>query len=361
MATLYGTRYTRNELLRYVGDVRQIGSVCVKTVADGAARGVRVADVHTGSGFRFTVLIDRGMDIGAAEWAGRPLAWDSGTGAVHPALYDPVGSGWLRSFGGGLMVGCGLDNVGSACSDDGEELGVHGRLSHTPAELISCDGAWQGDEYEMWVEGRVRHFKMFSANLVLRRRISTRLGSNSLSLEDTITNRGFETTPFQILYHCNFGFPVVSPDTVLKLDAERSEPRDAQAAQGFARHDRFEAPTPGYAEQVFYHHLRPDAQGYAAAALINRAMQFGAYVRFRTAELPHLVQWKMMGEGTYVVGLEPANCWVQGRAYDRAQGVLHTLAPGETVTTSLQIGVLPNQAAIETWTGGAPLADRASL
>jgi len=54
-----------------------------------------------------------------------------------------------------------------------------------------------------------------------------------------------------------------------------------------------------------------------------------------------------MGEGTYVVGLEPANCWVQGRAHDRQQGVLQFLAPGERVSTHLQIGVLPDQAAIE--------------
>ena len=129
--------------VRFVGngDISQIAGVRLKTFADGAARGIRVADVETGSGFRFSVLIDRGMDIGPASWSGRPLDWESGTGAVHPALYDPAGVGWLRSFGGGLMIGCGLDNVGAACSDDGEDLGLHGRLSHTPAELTGCGGA----------------------------------------------------------------------------------------------------------------------------------------------------------------------------------------------------------------------------
>ena len=29
------------------------------------------------------------------------------------------------------------------------------------------------------------------------------------------------------------------------------------------------------------------------------------------------VQWKMMQRGTYVLGLEPANGWVEGRAADR--------------------------------------------
>ena len=81
--------------------------------------------------------------------------------------------------------------------------------------------------------------------------------------------------------------------------------------------------------------------------MFNRALDFGAFVRFRTAELPHLVQWKMMGQGIYVVGLEPGNCWVQGRAHDRASGVLQFLEPGESMVTSLEIGVLPDRAALE--------------
>ncbi|HUT17949.1 MAG TPA: aldose 1-epimerase family protein [Anaerolineae bacterium] len=347
MATLFGKRYTREGLLRYVGDVSQIGGVQLKTLDNGPARGVRTADFYTGSGFRFTVLIDRGMDIGPAEWGGRPLAWRSPVGVVHPAYYDPLGLGWLRSFAGGLMVGCGLDNVGLPCTDAGEELGLHGRLSHIPAELISCSGAWHGDEYEMWVEGEVRHYKVFGADLVLRRRISTTLGSDVVSIADTIANAGTESAPLQILYHCNFGYPVVSADTELKLDTEHSEPRDETAALGFGEHTRFQPPTAGYAEQVFYHHPRAGEGGYAVAALVNGALHFGAYVRFRTAELPHLVQWKMMGERTYVVGLEPANCWVQGRAHDRQTGALQFLAPGERVSTHLQIGALPDQAAID--------------
>ena len=102
MATLFGKRYTRAELLQYVGDVSQVCGVRLKTLDNGAERGVRVADFDTGSGFRFTVLIDRAMDIGPADWSGKPLAWTSGVGAVHPGLYDPIGLGWLRSFPGGL-------------------------------------------------------------------------------------------------------------------------------------------------------------------------------------------------------------------------------------------------------------------
>ena len=112
---------------------------------------------------------------------------------------------------------------------------------------------------------------------------------------------------------------------------------------------RLTGPCLGYAEQVFCHLPRAAEDGYARAALVNQEMGFGAYIRFRAAELPYLVQWKMMGQGAYVVGLEPGNCGVLGRAHDRAQGVLRYLEPGESVSTHLEIGVLPNAAAIEAY------------
>ena len=54
MATLFGRTWTRHELLEMVGDVSQVANVRLCTLADGAQRGVRVADFATGSGFRFS-------------------------------------------------------------------------------------------------------------------------------------------------------------------------------------------------------------------------------------------------------------------------------------------------------------------
>jgi galactose mutarotase-like enzyme len=233
--------------------------------------------------------------------------------------------------------------------DEGEELGLHGRLSHTPSDLVSYGGRWEGDEYRLWITGRVRRYRLFGHNLLLERTIRTSLGSNCLRIEDRISNQGYEPAPVQVLYHCNFGYPVVSPESELWVETEQSLPRDEAAAAGFERHTRFEAPTPGYAEQVFLHRPTPDAEGYGRAALFNRSLSFGAYVRFRLAELPHLVQWKMMGQGAYVVGLEPANCGVGGRAQDRADGVLRLLEPGESVSPVVEIGVLPDERALEAW------------
>ena len=73
----------------------------------------------------------------------------------------------------------------------------------------------------------------------------------------------------------------------------------------------------GYAEQVFQHILQADAEGSARAALVNRAFDgghgLGAYLRWRAAELPWMIQWKQIGQGAYVAGLEPATNWTIGR------------------------------------------------
>ncbi|HEX3049985.1 MAG TPA: aldose 1-epimerase family protein [Aggregatilineaceae bacterium] len=340
MINLFGQQYTLAELKEFTGALDQIAGIRMGELADGNERGVRTADFYTGSGFEFTVLPDRGLDIGVASYQGRPLAFKNAPGYVHPAYFEPEKLGWLRTFGGGLMTGCGLNWFGAPTVDNGQELGLHGRLSHTPARNVSVGSEWQGEQYVIWIEGTVREAALFGPNLYLTRRISTALGSNRLRIEDTVINDGFIPAEHMMLYHCNFGFPVVSPDTVLDMDAETS-PRDAIAETGFAHFRQFEAPTHGRPEEVFYHRVTPDEEGYGKASLINPKLGLGVYVRFRMAELPCLVEWKCMASGWYVCGLEPATAWVTGRDIARQDGLLRVLQPGERISYAVEIGVIP--------------------
>ena len=47
----------------------------------------------------------------------------------------------------------------------------------------------------------------------------------------------------------------------------------------------------------------------------------------------------MMGQGEYVVGLEPANCFPEGQEKIARMGLLRQLAPGETVETLVKLAV----------------------
>lgn len=291
------------------------------------------------------------MDIGACKYQGTALAWEASPGASHPAYYEPQGLGWLRSFHGGLIATCGLTYAGAPTVDEGKELGLHGRISNTPASAVWVDGAWHGDEYEMWALGRMRETVVFGENLTLTRRISARLGQSSLTVRDRVVNEGCSTSPFMMLYHCNFGFPLVSEGTELLAPSKSVVPRDAAAAAGLQNYNRYEAPIDGYAEQVFYHEMTADKDGFVTVVLANRGFNngtgLGAYVKYRQAELPRFGQWKMVGAGTYVTGIEPANCGVEGRDKDRAAGTLQFLQPGEQREFVLEIGVLADNAAID--------------
>jgi hypothetical protein len=345
MSRLFGGEYSREELRRMTGTMGQVAGIRLSELADGKARGMRVASVHTGGGLRFQVLIDRGMDIGAAEHAGKPLAW------IHPTLggpdqYEPLGYGWARTFGGGLVVTCGLTFFGHPEQDAGETLGLHGRISHIPAEKVRVTEEWRGEDYVLVIEGQVRQSVLGAENLLLTRKISTRLGATALTIDDTVRNDGFRETPHMILYHCNFGFPVVSPSSYLVVDDEQVRPRDEPARAGFAEHTKFEPPQPGYAEQVFFHKPRVDNDGYVRAAIANRDLGFGAYIKYRAAELPYLAQWKLMGAGDYVCALEPANQWETPRHVLREEGRLRFLAPGEEVHYQVEIGALVDAQAV---------------
>lgn len=350
MPTLYGKDYSVEELRRRVGSMSQLAGIRSATLNDGMAGGVRSLEFYTGSGLSFTVLPDRGMDIAAARWNGVPLVWHSPTGVTHPAYYEAEGLGWLRGFFGGLLVTCGFMNVAVASDDEGESFGIHGRASYLPAYQVSYDTFWEGDDYILTATGKIRETRVFGENVVLTRNVSTSLGSNTLSITDVIANEGFAPTPMMILYHINAGFPVLDETSELLLNSEII-PRDEEARKGVDVAKQGAAPTAGFKEQVHRHSVTADADGWASAALVNRAFNdnagIGLHVCYRPEELPYFWQWRMVGEGTYVMGLEPANCHVMGRGEERRQNRLPMLAAGESVTHHLQIEVLTSNTAIE--------------
>ncbi len=347
MPELFGKKYSRQELTRRIGNLSQVGGTRAYELSDGPEKGVRAVDFRTGTGFEFTVLPDRGMDISAASYRGMSLAWRSPVGEVAPAFYEPEGLGWLRTFHGGLLTTCGLTHAGAPCQDGSESLGLHGRFSTIPAREVSVDSEWQGEEYVMFLKGIVRQAVLFGENLTLTRRISARLGESGLWLDDLVENTAFEKCPFMILYHINAGFPLVDSGTRLISTSVSVSPRDDEAEKGKEEFGVMSDPVAGYREKVYFHKMKPDPEGYAYGALINDGLGLGLYVKYRTDTLPHFVQWKMMGEGAYVVGVEPSSSLLRGRPQERKAGTLKELEPGEKVSMSLEIGVLSGSDEIE--------------
>ena len=345
MPSIFGRSFGREELRRLVGGMAQLAGIRLVDLADGRVRGMRAAEVFTGSGFRFQVLVDRGLDLGAAEHAGRPLAW------VHPALgspslREPHGIGWLRTFGGGLVSTCGLDHFGPP-DPEGEGYGLHGRASHLPAENLRVRQEWRGDEYVLEIEGETRQARLFGENLRLERRVDDAARRDEPGPRGPRDERGLPAGAARGPVPLQLRLPGRQPG----LGASRPRPVGPSPRRGRERRARgppaLRPSAAGFVEQVFFHEPSRDAEGFASAAIVNRALGFGAFVRWRAAELPVLAHWKMTGEGEYVCGLEPStHAMTQARREQRENGSLRDLAPGESVSFRLEIGALPDADAI---------------
>ena len=353
LVELYGRAVDKADLTRRVGQICQIAGARASELSSGLAKGVDAIDVKTGTGFEFTALPGRALDIAWASYKGAPLSYISKSGVVAPAHFvEKGGEGFLRNFFAGLLTTAGLSNIGPPCQDGDESFGLHGRVSNIPAEDVCISQGWQGDDYAIRLAGTVRQARTFGECLLLHREITTQLGSNALVVRDVVENAGFRSEPMMLLYHCNFGYPLVSADSRIYTSGGSVEPREPTPVQAVADHHRLGEPQAGYVEQCFYHDLTA-RDGRAFAAIFNERLGVGGYVRYRVENLPEFVQWKMLGEQEYVVGLEPSTHRLDRRAELIRQGRIRPLEVGERRTFEVEIGVVDGRAALDKLASGA--------
>ena len=359
MPELFGTRYARAELLRRVGRLDQVAGVRLVTLGDGPERGVRLLEFRTGSGFAFDVIVDRGFDVGRCELGGMPLHWQSNAGVVGPWYYEPEEWGWFRSWGGGMVATCGLDHTLAPGEDTAEHFGqphiratvrygLHGRVGSLPARLAGYGERWEGDEVVLWAEGEVRQSAVFGEQLVLHRRIEAKVGQASFAIRDEVENVGYAKTSHMFLYHCNAGFPVVDEGSELLVPSRDTTTSYGVPVDGY---QIMSGPTPNATEACFEHDVIAEPDGTVPVAIVNRALGLGVYQVFRVDQLPHHTVWRMPGEGTYALGLEPSTNRDAGRWDAARRGELTWLEPGEVRRFDLEVGALAGATAISDFAG----------
>lgn len=338
-----------------VMNVLQLGGIETSVLDDGPGRGVRIAWVNTGGGLRYKVVIDRGLDIADAEFLGQSLTWLSYAGIRRPDPSLRRGLDWLYGFPGGLVVGCGPMNVGEPCLDDGDELGLHGTHSNTPAQLesiINPDPAH--GQNEMSITGIVRTSRLFGPNVELRRTIRSTLGSSSLRIRDVFMNRGNTRVPHAWLLHMNFGYPLLEPGASTFCYRGPVTPMGESSRAWFATGRPFrEVPPPqeehrGAGEVVAYIDPAAGADGLVTCGVVNRKRGIGVRIEFSKREFPRLGNWQHWGPaGSFVAALEPMTGTVDGRDKDRQRGLLKFLDPGEAAVYSYSITATNQPAEIQ--------------
>lgn len=318
--------YKKEDILNYVGNYEQLFSVRSLTYNDGKARGSRAVMVNNGSGLQFTVTPDRALDIADLTLNGINLVFINNAGVVDPRFFEYKALEFCRTWSAGLLSTCGLTQVGGNFIDEnGEEHGLHGRHTATPSDHVCGHVDWIDDKPVIKIRGEMKECRLFGENIELTREITCEVGKNRIVVHDVVENLDYEKQPFMILYHSNFGYPLVCEDSYVMIPSEGPVPRDSgKGVEHYTveRYNLFEKPSQGFQEEVYYHKMKSDKDGRTSVACINEKLGIGVVMYYNVNELDCFNQWKMMGKGTYVLGMEPANCHPIGRNNEAKNGNL---------------------------------------
>ena len=361
MVMLYGRSLTRREVSERSGMLSQFAGVRLVTLGDGVERGVRLLEFRTGSGLRFTALVDRALDIADCDYKGQAIGWHSPTGFRHPGLHDYEGEGglgWLRSFSG-LVATCGLDHVlgpADVSASDYDYPGrtsvrhaLHGRVSTIPARLTGYGETWRGDECVLWAEGIVQQSAVFGEDLHLLRRIEADVGGNTIRVRDKVVNHGFYRTPHMFFYHINLGHPVIEEGSRYLApiaDVVWAAHAGAEYERQKVGYRTVPSPRIGFREQVWQHETGADQTGEVPVAVVNDRLGLGVEVVTRKDQLPCLYQWQNFQAGQYVLGIEPSSHHVLGDLAARERGEMIFLEHDEERCYQMDVRVVDGAAEI---------------
>lgn len=323
----------RKELYRYIGNSGQVYGVRRVILDEGNARGIALYQVKTSGGLELDILPDTGLDIGSLRYKGVNISYITKNGYDCPARFLPVSNEFGRYFPGGMLFTCGLLSAGPEnTTDDAGFQPLHGRIHAQSARGVFgyVDGG------NIIVGGELRETQQGSYNFSLRRKYTIPVWGSELTIEDEITNLTPSPVQYMMLYHMNFGWPMLSEHAVLELPAKRKvTPRTPYAEQGLAKQCEFCAPIDDEEEQVFFNEM--ESEPYAR--LTNPELGICAQVSWSLDTLPILAQWKNMKSGDYVLGLEPSSCYIMGRERERKEGRLMTLEPFGSVKNCVKLSL----------------------
>ena len=325
-------------------------SITKSTRHGGLSEGVDEVRVDNGH-FKISILPTRGMGIWKA-WVGdeMTLGWNSPIrGPVHPnfvPLMEPSGLGWLEGFDE-LLCRCGAESNGAP---DFNEHGVltfplHGRLANRPAHFVEV--SVDGDEIQ--IQGKVLETRFHFAKMMLTTTIRTRFNQAGFVIDDEVTNLSASEAEMQMLYHTNFGPPLLEAGAEVLAPVKEAVPRNDWAAEGVGHWSTYSEPTAGMPERVYLMKLNSTTEGETQVLLRNETATRGVSLDWNVAQLPYFTLWKnetALADG-YVTGLEPGTNFPNPRTFEGEQGRVVKIAGGETYSMKLGLAVHEDAASVE--------------
>ena len=322
---------TEPERRGYIGNPAQLATLRRVEMREGRSRGTELIEVCTGGGLSLDILPDAGLDIGQCRFRGVNMSWMSKNGYDSPGVIHPFESDFVNTFPGGLLYTCGLRSAGPANRDGEEWHPLHGRYHSLQAEQVCAERT----EEEILIRGTGRETALFGHCLEVKRTIRLPLCGAEVTIHDRLTNLTPRDEEIMQIYHCNFGWPLLSEQARLILPEKRkTTPRTPFAATGLGRECTFDPPRDSEEERVFFQEM----DGEYRACLENPETGVRMRMTWSGETLPVLSEWRSMAGGDYVLGLEPANCYIMGRHGERENGTLRVLKAWESIENTITIG-----------------------
>ena len=332
----------KQKALSYIGSMQQLAYIRPAKYTSGRASGLHSYQVKNGD-LSFNIMVDKCLDIAELTYKGVNFNFLSKPGLINRGNSDVNGEEALRSIMGGLLFTAGLENICAPCTVDGKDYPMHGRLRTTPAEHVCADAKWIEDQYHIKISGEMREAELFGENLQFRRSIRTTFPNKCIEIEDVIENQSFREETMMLLYHFNFGYPLLTEGVEIILPSKKVSARDKEISEKVSGWGVMDKPLPNEMEYVFIHELASDENGDTVAAIYNKDLEIGMKIEFNTIALPYFMEWKTVAAGDYALGLEPSNSSVYGKLYHLENDNVPKILPFEKKRIKLTLSVLEGE------------------
>lgn len=329
-----------------LGIKSEIFSVENVILKGGKQEGTELLTIKSNN-FSIKLSPTRGLGVISVVGDGIRMGWDSPVNEiVNPKfinLESRSGLGWLDGFNE-MMVRCGFEWTGHAVQADGMIYTLHGRAQNTPVSklIVTIDDK---APYTINVKGLIKENTFKKSNLETWVSLSYVPGTKEFIVHDTITNKGDYIKDYQIIYHSNYGTPILEEGAKFVAPVKEISPFNDYAQAGLKTWQTYLGPTKNFDEMVFNVYPYADEKGDTQVMVTNKAGDKAAGIAFNINQLPVLSLWKntdTLKQG-YVTGLEPGTSFAYPVTIEREQKRVRQLDPGQSAEFILKYNLLSSK------------------
>ena len=277
-------------------------------LTEGKEAGIRVIELGCGV-MRALINENHGMDIMQLSHKGDNIGFICKNGFNNENL------AFGKRFEGGMLYTCGIDLIGR-----GEGIIQHGTYHTYPARILSIE---EGEDYAK-VCGELEFTSLFGKNLVMKRAIT--LTNDNITVNDELVNRDTVDSNYCLLYHTNFGYPMLDEGVTIDFAPKSIAPCNGHAKNNLHQQANIVAPIDNEPERCYYIETDRDY-----VVINNEKLGKRVTLSYSKDTLPDLLQWVAPRSYDYALGIEPCTSHL-GEEIE-----YKTVKAGESVKFSLQL------------------------